>query len=104
MEEEKKEEEKCRLFPRPNSQTNICAAGSEISSDHVCSVSYSKVCEYANRLRTRPEYLGDGIYAIYDGDGVWLHANDHEYPTDSVYLEPVVLKALTEFYERKKVF
>lgn len=24
------------------------------------------------------EYLGDGVYAIFDGYGIWLHANDHE--------------------------
>jgi len=22
-------------------------------------------------------YLGDGVYAIFDGFGIWLHANDH---------------------------
>lgn len=46
------------------------------------------------------EYLGDGVYAIFDGDGVWLHANDHENPTDRVYLEPEVLEALNKFWTR----
>ena len=43
------------------------------------------------------EYLGDGVYALYDGLGIWLHANDHANPTDKVYLEPSVLKNLNRF-------
>lgn len=42
-------------------------------------------------------YLGDGVYAIFDGFGIWLHANNHENPTDKIYLEPEVLKALNQF-------
>lgn len=42
-------------------------------------------------------YLGDGVYAIFDGYGIWLHANDHEHPTDRVYLEPEVLQSLLDF-------
>jgi len=45
-------------------------------------------------------HLGDGVYAIYDGFGIWLHANDHENPTDKVYLEPDILEKLNEFFER----
>ena len=43
------------------------------------------------------EYLGDGVYAIFDGFGVWLHANDHLNPTDRVYLEPSVITNLNTF-------
>ncbi len=42
-------------------------------------------------------YLGDGVYAIFDGHGIWLHANDHKDPTDRVYLEPQVLELLVAF-------
>jgi len=42
-------------------------------------------------------HLGDGVYAIFDGFGIMLHANHHEYPTDKIYLEPSVLKALNNF-------
>lgn len=42
-------------------------------------------------------YLGDGVYAIFDGFGIWLHANDHKYPSDRVYLEPEVLRGLIRF-------
>ena len=45
------------------------------------------------------EYLGDGVYAIFDGFGVWLHANNHLNPSDRVYLEPQVLEALNNFYK-----
>ena len=47
-------------------------------------------------------YLGDGVYAIFDGLGIWLHANDHKHPTDKIYLEPVVLKELIRFEEESK--
>jgi len=46
------------------------------------------------------EYLGDGVYAIFDGYGIWLHANDHENPTDRIYLEPPVYEALVRFDKR----
>lgn len=44
-------------------------------------------------------YLGDGVYAMHDGFGIWLRANDHreELCTDKIYLEPSVLKALNNF-------
>lgn len=45
-------------------------------------------------------YIGDGVYAKYDGFGVWLHANSHDQPTDRVYLEPVVMAALVEFFKQ----
>jgi len=43
------------------------------------------------------EYLGDGVYAKFNGHGIWLLANHHEHPTDKVYLEPSVLRALNRF-------
>lgn len=46
------------------------------------------------------EYIGDGVYAIFDGFGIWLHANDHRNPTDKVYLEPSGLKSLNDFAAR----
>lgn len=42
-------------------------------------------------------YLGDGVYALFDGQGIWLHANDHKHPTDRIYLESEVLKNLNLF-------
>jgi len=48
------------------------------------------------------EYLGDGVYAIFDGFGIWLHANDHENPTDRVYLEPGVFQLLVQFEQLSK--
>lgn len=42
-------------------------------------------------------YIGDGVYAIFDGYGIWLHANSHDSPTDKIYLEPQVLEALNQF-------
>lgn len=47
------------------------------------------------------DYLGDGVYAkSHDGISVWLLTNDHENPTDRIYLEPAVIRALNNFVER----
>ena len=42
-------------------------------------------------------YLGDGAYAVYDGYGIWLTAEDGTRATDAIYLEPALLKALNQF-------
>lgn len=38
-------------------------------------------------------YLGDGLYAAYDGVQIKLHAHDGFHETDTVYLETRVLEA-----------
>jgi hypothetical protein len=45
------------------------------------------------------EYLGDGVYALVTNNGVWLHANDHENPTDKIFLEPKVYANLKRFMD-----
>jgi hypothetical protein len=42
-------------------------------------------------------YLGDAVYALWDGYGITLRVNDHLHPTDEIYLEPQVLEALDKF-------
>ena len=45
-------------------------------------------------------HLGDGVYAIYEAQGIWLHANSHDKPTDRIWLENCVLDlALPLFIE-----
>ena len=46
-------------------------------------------------------YLGDGVYAKKGNGTVVLMANDHENPTDTIYLEPAVLSALIKFIEQE---
>ena len=46
------------------------------------------------------DYIGDGVYTVSDGFGIWLYANDIDCPTDKIYLEPQVLIALNSFAER----
>jgi len=53
-----------------------------------------------NIPREQMDYIGDGVYTIFDGRGIWLHANDHKYPTDKIYLEPNVLEGLIRFMKR----
>lgn len=46
------------------------------------------------------EYIGDGVYAYFDGFGIWLYANDPKHPTDRIYLEPQVFRALKYFNDK----
>ena len=46
-------------------------------------------------------YFGDGVYGVFDGYGLELRANDHENPTDTIYLEPEVLTAINDFMNRR---
>jgi len=42
-------------------------------------------------------YLGDGVYASFDGYHIVLKINSIKDPTDTVYLEPTVLIALVRY-------
>lgn len=44
-------------------------------------------------------YLGEGIYAMFDGFGIMLMTNSHERLVDTIYLEPQVLRALNQWVE-----
>ncbi len=46
------------------------------------------------------EYLGDGLYASFDGYQVKLMANSATMPTDVVYLDPHTLAAFQRFISR----
>ena len=46
----------------------------------------------------RDEYLGDGVYASFDGYQIWLAANHHE--NKVIALEPLVLNALWAYAAR----
>lgn len=45
-----------------------------------------------------PSYLGDGVYASFDGYQIWLAANHHE--NKVVALEPAVFAALMAYAHR----
>ena len=47
-------------------------------------------------------YLGDGLYASFDGYQIVLMANSHTEPTDTVYLEPEVLENFLEYVRKLK--
>ena len=47
-------------------------------------------------------YLGDGVYVSYDGWQIELKANNHQTPTDTIYLEPSVIRALIQYTEALK--
>lgn len=45
-----------------------------------------------------PVYIGDGVYAYFDGYGVELRLGRHDAQC-AVYLEPEVMASLAEFFE-----
>lgn len=45
--------------------------------------------------RTHQQYLGDGVYASFDGFQIWLAANHHT--NDVIALEPHVVQALFQY-------
>ena len=50
-------------------------------------------------------YIGDGVYAEDDGFGVWLKTERHFEPptsTHRIYLEPDVLKNLTDWLTARR--
>ena len=51
-------------------------------------------------LEIANEYLGDGLYARYDGYQICLMANSPTEPTDMVYLDPSVYANLQKFINR----
>jgi len=46
------------------------------------------------------DYLGDGVYAKCDGYHIVLTAENGIYATDTIYLEPDVMKRLIRYYDR----
>jgi len=53
-------------------------------------------------MKQKWEYLGDGVYAAWDGYVVELRTNSHTDSTNIIFLEPEVLAALNRFYENAK--
>lgn len=47
---------------------------------------------------SQDDYLGDGVYASFDGYQIWLAVNDHE--NKVVALEPRVMDALLRYAHR----
>ena len=53
-----------------------------------------------NQMKT--EYLGDGLYVRCDGYQVYLMANSHTDPTDTVALDSHVLASFLRWVERMR--
>lgn len=53
--------------------------------------------------RENHSYIGDGVYAFFDGYGIRLRTGDHRDGRydDEIYIEPDVLHSLNKFYERQ---
>lgn len=47
-----------------------------------------------------PCYLGDGVYASFDGFQIWLETSDGLEITNKVALDPTVLDCLMEYLKK----
>ena len=50
-------------------------------------------------MSENPIYIGDGVYAYFDGFGIELRLERHDAQC-TVYLEPNVMQALSDFFNR----
>lgn len=50
-------------------------------------------------MSEKNEYLGDGVYASFDGFQIWLAVNDHR--NQVIAIEPNVLSRLIEYAKKK---
>lgn len=48
----------------------------------------------------KPSYLGDGVYATFDGEYIWLLTSSHDQPSDRVALDISVYNALRAYGRR----
>ena len=51
-------------------------------------------------MNTEEVYLGDGVYASFDGYQIWLAVNHHE--NNVVALDPSVFARLCEYVENRR--
>lgn len=47
-------------------------------------------------------YLGDGVYAAYDGHMVELTTSNGDIDTNTIFLEPQVIESLLRYLEKLK--
>jgi len=45
-------------------------------------------------------YLGDAVYARFDGYHIWIYTSNGVHNSEPIALEPSVLQALNDFYDR----
>lgn len=52
----------------------------------------------------RKQYIGDSVYAEYDGMGIWLTTENGlpDDPSNKIYLEPIVWAQLVDFVQALK--
>ncbi len=50
----------------------------------------------------KKEYIGDGVYATYDGFGIRLTTEDGYGITNQIYFEPSVWRSLVKFVAREE--
>lgn len=49
----------------------------------------------------KPEYVGDGVYAEFDGYHVWIWTSDGVSESPRIALESAVLEQINRFHTRK---
>jgi hypothetical protein len=81
----------------------------EIAKDHLMEDPkyYDKLKKVEESVSGRPYsggpdlYIGDGVYAKFDGSGIWLTSEDGASVLDKIYMEPEVVAAFHRFATSK---
>lgn len=55
------------------------------------------MCKATKPVGPEPVYLGDAVYASFDGYHLWLNTSDGIQTLDRIALEPRVYKALVQY-------
>jgi hypothetical protein len=63
---------------------------------------YTQLTDEEMTMSNKKKYLGDGVYADFDGYQIKLTAENGISATDTIYLEPAVLEALNRYVEALK--
>ena len=59
----------------------------------------NEIVDVSPKPPVAPTYLGDGVYASFDGYQIWLHLGDHTIP-GIVAIEPKTFDSLRCYAER----
>jgi len=55
------------------------------------------LADYLRGMEKEPTYLGDGVYATFDGYQVWVWTSNGIRESERIALEPEVLDALNRY-------
>lgn len=53
-------------------------------------------------IKNPKDYIGDSVYAEYDGYGIVVTTDNGNGPSNTIYMEPEVIESLYKFYQKER--